>query len=137
MFSDALRHYISLLMAGFAGNPHMIACTVLALSKLIFDFKGEETTNIVYLSLSFFCFINNVDDVLISSCVIQLFSDDVSSALLKILVDSACLLLASKAREVVKSALSFVKVLVTSFDALTFGEFLKRVVCDIIYCLDY
>jgi len=38
--SDAVHQYIVMIMAGFAGNPHMIACTVLALTKLVHDHRG-------------------------------------------------------------------------------------------------
>lgn len=38
--SEAIHQYIVMVMAGFAGNPHMIACTVLALTKLVHDHRG-------------------------------------------------------------------------------------------------
>lgn len=60
---------------------------------------------------------------LISCCV----TDNVDEELLKVLIDSACLLIASKAREVVQSALGFVKTLLLSFSA-NFGLFLSQVV---------
>jgi len=37
---EAIHQYIVMIMAGFAGNPHMIACTVLALTKLVHDYRG-------------------------------------------------------------------------------------------------
>jgi len=43
-----------MIMAGFAGNPHMIACTVLALTKLVHDHRGI-VRNIVF---QFNCDIN-------------------------------------------------------------------------------
>jgi len=54
-------------------------------------------------------------------------ADNVDEELLKVLIDSACLLVASKAREVVLSALGFVKTLLLSFSA-NFGPFLNQVV---------
>jgi len=35
-----MHQYIVMVMAGFTGNPHMIACTVLALTKLVHDYQG-------------------------------------------------------------------------------------------------
>jgi len=40
--AEAVHQYIVMIMAGFAGNPHMIACTVLALTKLVHDHRGIE-----------------------------------------------------------------------------------------------
>jgi len=54
-------------------------------------------------------------------------ADNVDEQLLQVLVDSATLLIASKAREVVLSALGFIKTLLLSFSA-NFGPFLNQVV---------
>ena len=57
-------------------------------------------------------------------------ADNVDEELLKVLIDSACLLIASKAREVVLSALGFIKTLLLSFSA-NFGIFLHQVVSTV------
>jgi len=57
-------------------------------------------------------------------------ADNVDEELLKVLIDSACLLVASKAREVVLSALGFIKTLLLSFSA-NFGPFLNQVVSTV------
>jgi len=37
----ALYEYVVMVMAGLAGsNAHLVSCTELALTKIIFDFKG-------------------------------------------------------------------------------------------------
>jgi len=54
-------------------------------------------------------------------------ADNVDEELLKVLIDSACLLVASKAREVVLSALGFIKTLLLSFSD-NFGSFLNQTV---------
>jgi len=54
-------------------------------------------------------------------------ADTVDEELLRVLIDSACLLVASKAREVVLSALGFIKTLLLSF-SVNFGPFLNQVV---------
>lgn len=65
--------------------------------------------------------------------VVILYNDvaeNVDEELLKVLIESASLLIASKAREVVLSALGFVKTLLLSFSA-NFGVFLNQVVSTI------
>lgn len=41
-FVDAIQQYVSMIMAGLVGNAHMISCTILALTKLIHDYKGSQ-----------------------------------------------------------------------------------------------
>ena len=53
----------------------------------------------------------------------------VSVDLLKAVVDSAALLLASAAREIVQSALGLVKAILSAFGDTTFPQFLKQIVC--------
>ena len=49
-----------MVMAGFAGNPHMIACTVLALTKLVHNHRGIIT--VVH------CFIVSLHPVKLPAC---------------------------------------------------------------------
>jgi len=58
----------------------------------------------------------------------------VDEQLLQVLIDSANLLVASKAREVVLSALGFIKTLLLSFSA-NFGPFLNQVVSILFFIL--
>jgi len=62
----------------------------------------------------------------------NIVAENVDEELLKVLVDSASLLIASKAREVVLSALGFIKTLLLSFLA-NFGIFLNQVVSTVSY----
>lgn len=39
-FSEQLTEYFKMLCAGLAGNPHMVGATILALSSVLFNFKG-------------------------------------------------------------------------------------------------
>jgi len=62
----------------------------------------------------------------------NIVAENVDEELLKVLVDSASLLIASKAREVVLSALGFIKTLLLSFSD-KFGIFLNQVVSTVFY----
>ncbi|XP_072482690.1 RRP12-like protein [Notamacropus eugenii] len=77
----ALQRYMLLIYPGLAGSVTMISCSVLALTHLLFEFKG-------------------------------LMGTDTIEQLLK----NVCLLLASRTRDVVKSALGFIKVVLLVMD---------------------
>ncbi|XP_027715392.1 RRP12-like protein [Vombatus ursinus] len=77
----ALQRYMLLIYPGLAGSVTMISCSVLALTHLLFEFKG-------------------------------LMGTDTIEQLLK----NVCLLLASRTRDVVKSALGFLKVVLLVMD---------------------
>ncbi|XP_068923227.1 RRP12-like protein [Petaurus breviceps papuanus] len=77
----ALQRYLLLVYPGLAGSVTMVSCSVLALTHLLFEFKG-------------------------------LMGTDTIEQLLK----NVCLLLASRTRDVVKSALGFIKVVLLVMD---------------------
>lgn len=39
---DAMEQYLVLVYAGFTGSVTMITCTVLALTRLVFEYKGRS-----------------------------------------------------------------------------------------------
>lgn len=39
--SDAIDEYFALVYAGLTGSVTMITCTVLALTRLVFEYKGK------------------------------------------------------------------------------------------------
>ncbi|XP_046383339.1 RRP12-like protein [Ischnura elegans] len=90
---DILREYVALVMAGLAGSPVLISSTILALGRVVHEFKG-------------------------------LFPMD----LLKNILENVCLLMVTTSREVVNSALSFAKVLVQSYGANDFAQFVPTLV---------
>ena len=61
-------------------------------------------------------------------CLFACVSELISSDLLEILVDNTCLLLTSKLREIVKSALGFIKVLISAYQDTQIAGQLKRLV---------
>lgn len=94
---DVLENYLKMVMAGFAGSPHMISCTLLALTRILYQFK-----------------------------------DQISSIMLESIIENVCLLLKSRAREVVQSALAFTKVLLSAYPVTTLAQFLKPIVSSLV-----
>ncbi|XP_020852477.1 RRP12-like protein [Phascolarctos cinereus] len=86
----ALQRYLLLIYPGLAGSVTMISCSVLALTHLLFEFKG-------------------------------LMGTDTIEQLLK----NVCLLLASRTRDVVKSALGFLKVVLLVMDVTHLARHLQ------------
>ncbi|MGH0150138.1 UNVERIFIED_CONTAM: hypothetical protein FKN15_016687 [Acipenser sinensis] len=78
---EAILQYLELIYAGFTGSVTMISCTVLALTRLVYEFK-----------------------------------DSLERSVIEPLLRNVCLLLSSRTREVVKTALSFVKVILFIMD---------------------
>uniref|UniRef100_A0A674BTC2 Ribosomal RNA processing 12 homolog n=1 Tax=Salmo trutta TaxID=8032 RepID=A0A674BTC2_SALTR len=78
---EALEQYLLLVYVGLTGSVTMITCTVLALTRLVFEYK------------------------------------DMGS--MEHLLHNVCLLLASRTREIVKAALSFIKVILFVMDPKT------------------
>ncbi|XP_053439817.1 RRP12-like protein [Nycticebus coucang] len=74
---EALQRYLVLIYPGLVGPVTMVSCSILALTHLLFEFKGLMGTSTV-----------------------------------EQLLENVCLLLASRTRDVVKSALGFIKVAV-------------------------
>ena len=40
-FSDGLQEYFKMVLAGLAGSPQMISATLLALTRILYEFKGN------------------------------------------------------------------------------------------------
>ncbi|XP_067909346.1 RRP12-like protein [Heterodontus francisci] len=88
---EAVSQYLALVYAGLTGSITMISCTVLALTRLVFEFKDKM---------------------------------DVST--IEQLLQHVCLLLQSKTRDVVKSALSFIKVVLFIMDTRVLAQQLQH-----------
>lgn len=50
---DAMEQYLVVLYAGLTGSVTMITCTVLALTRLVFEYKGKKVY-IVFLRLQMY-----------------------------------------------------------------------------------
>lgn len=91
-----VEEFITMVAAGLTGTtPHMISASINALTRLIFEFKGELCANRVR----------------------KLRVDDISDATLNELIATNALFLQSKNREIVKSALGLVKLLTITLPA--------------------
>uniref|UniRef100_A0A4W3JA75 Ribosomal RNA processing 12 homolog n=1 Tax=Callorhinchus milii TaxID=7868 RepID=A0A4W3JA75_CALMI len=93
---EALQQYLGLVYAGLTGSVTMISCTVLALTRLLFEFKGQMDT-----------------------------------ATVEQLLTSVCLLLQSRTRDVVKSAFSFIKVVIFMVDTSVLAQHLQLLVSTV------
>ncbi|XP_005106446.2 RRP12-like protein [Aplysia californica] len=79
--SDNLAQFVTKLLAGLAGSPHMISATLLAITRVVYHYQTRLTGSI-----------------------------------LDYMVENVCLLLASKTREIIKTALGFIKVLLSAYE---------------------
>ncbi|XP_060076895.1 RRP12-like protein [Ylistrum balloti] len=93
----AVHTYFRTVMAGLAGSPQMVSATLLALTRVLYEFK-----------------------------------DHIDGLLLESIIDNACLLLTSRAREIVKSALSFIKVLLSAYQDTTLAPHLKKLMSNLV-----
>ncbi|XP_063583457.1 RRP12-like protein isoform X1 [Pongo abelii] len=89
---EALQRYLILIYPGLVGAVTMVSCSILALTHLLFEFKGLMGTSTV-----------------------------------EQLLENVCLLLASRTRDVVKSALGFIKVAVTVMDVAHLAKHVQLV----------
>ncbi|XP_022619336.1 RRP12-like protein [Seriola dumerili] len=84
---DAMEQYLVLVYAGLTGSVTMITCTVLALTRLVFEYK-----------------------------------DSIEVSTMEQLLHNVCVLLSSRTREIVKAALSFIKVILFIMDPKTLAS---------------
>ncbi|KAM3835428.1 RRP12-like protein isoform 1-T1 [Vipera latastei] len=87
---EGIQRYLLLIYAGLTGSVTMISCTVLALTRLLYEFK-----------------------------------EHIGSDALEQLVKHVCLMVGSRTRDVVKSALGFLKVTVLLLDTTLLGRHLE------------
>lgn len=90
---DAITEYFKLIFEGLALSPTVISATLLAMTRIMYEFK-----------------------------------DIINLSLLDSLLEHCCVLLVSKSREIVKSALSFLQVLLSSFPDYQLGCHLDRLI---------
>ncbi|CAO2585491.1 RRP12-like protein [Lemmus lemmus] len=89
---DALQRYLVLIYPGLLGAVTTVSCSILALTHLLFEFKGLMGTSTV-----------------------------------EQLLENVCLLLASRTRDVVRSALGFIKVAVVVMDVVHLAKHVQLV----------
>uniref|UniRef100_A0A8C0DI43 Ribosomal RNA processing 12 homolog n=1 Tax=Balaenoptera musculus TaxID=9771 RepID=A0A8C0DI43_BALMU len=90
--AEALQRYLVLIYPGLVGAVTMVSCSILALTHLLFQFKGLMGTSTM-----------------------------------EQLLENVCLLLASRTRDVVRSALGFIKVAVVVMDVAHLAKHVQLV----------
>ena len=124
--SEALQQYLLMVYVGLTGSVTMITCTVLALTRLVFQFKGQCTCVwvLAYLvsgkdkSSEEFCF---SICVCLTTCVC-IHPDSIDVSTMEELLHNVCMLLRSRTREIVKASLSFIKVILFILDPKTLAS---------------
>ena len=110
-YTEAVSDYFLTILAGLAGSAHMVSATLLALSRLVYEFHGILC---LYVMHSIIFIANNVSLWLIDGIIISLnlvlLTDLLGAELVKRLLSSTCVFLSSKSREVVRATLEFMKV---------------------------
>lgn len=94
--TGAFNEYLHVLLAGLAGSPHLVSATILAIGRVLYDFKDKMDSNLITL-----------------------------------IVENICLLLTSKSREVIVSAISFLKILFSVMDTADLAEHVEAIVRSI------
>ncbi len=117
----------------------MISATELALTRILYEFKGEQTAKLQAFLLNCSFVSERPIETLCRELLVQLKltnlvdfcvfpADRVSDALLGCVVESTCVLLENKAREVVNSALGLLKVLLSAFPDTSLAQYLNTIV---------
>jgi ribosomal RNA-processing protein 12 len=100
-----------MVAAGLAGTtPHMISATITALSRLLFEFKGQPEACVGFTLAHKLC------------------SDVLPSTLMTELISTSLVFVTSANREIVKSSLGFVKLVVTALPIPTVSPHLPELV---------
>lgn len=102
-----MEEYLVLVYAGLTGTVTMITCTVLALTRLVFEYKGDSSDSGAFQKCS------PTDSF---SLWPSPSPDAIEVNTLEQLLHNICLLLSSRTREIVKAALGFIKVILFILD---------------------
>lgn len=99
-----IGEYFLMVSAGLAGSSqHMISATIIALSRLLYEFKGTAYTEVADL-------------------------DDLSSEVIDDLISTMEVFLTSKSREIARSAIGFIKVALVSLPKEVMESRLEKLV---------
>jgi ribosomal RNA-processing protein 12 len=99
-----IGEYFLMVSAGLAGSSqHMISATIIALSRLLYEFKGTSNTEVADL-------------------------DDLSSEVIADLISTMEVFLTSKSREIARSAIGFIKVALVSLPKEVMESRLEKLV---------
>lgn len=108
-----MEQYLASVYAGLTGSVTMITCTVLALTRLVFEYKGKPAD---FQHLPVGVFMDRIQSDTFSS------PDAIEVTTMEQLLQNICLLLSSRTREIVKAALGFIKVILFIMDPKTLAS---------------
>ncbi len=111
-----MEQYLALVYAGLTGSVTMITCTVLALTRLVFEYKGRPADFPAGVRM-----LISVDWWTQSGAFFP-FPDAIEVTTREQLLHNICLLLSSRTREIVKAALGFIKVILFIMDPKTLAS---------------
>ena len=94
---EIVKDFLKQIFAGLAGNPTVVHCTLLAITRIYYEFK-------------------------------DVFPEEV----IEMLVNNVCLLLTSHSKEVVGSAISFLRVFVTTDSVLKIAKYVENIVGSLV-----
>jgi hypothetical protein len=100
-FLACIETYLGTLVAGFGGSPNMVSGTIIAISKIVYEYRGIGVFPGLDICNSLVCLTLTVVDGVIGS-----YSTQVLDQLIKTMTN----LLMSNKREIVKTTLGFFKV---------------------------
>lgn len=109
-----MDQYLVLVYAGLTGSVTMITCTVLALTRLVFEYKGGPAAGS--------CVSWNACVLVWRTQPASSVPDAIDETTREQLLHNICLLLSSRTREIVKAALGFIKVILFIMDPKALGS---------------
>lgn len=126
--AEGLQRFLLLVYAGLTGSVTMISCTVLALTRLFFEFKGELRGWGPHRRMRQHPLAKvgaGGGWLWLSPAVV---ADHLELSVVEQLLQNVCLLLASRTRDVVKAALGFLKVTLLLVDTKLLAKHVQTMV---------
>lgn len=114
-----MERFLLLVYAGLTGSVTMISCTVLALTRLFFEFKGERGRGVGHGGAG-----RRAGHGLSPAAL----ADHMGLSVVEQLLQNVCLLLGSRTRDVVKAALGFLKVVLLLVDTKLLAKHVQTMV---------
>lgn len=142
--TDAMDEYLLLVYTGLTGSVTMITCTVLALTRIVFEYKGDKNVFCFQLHVMGQCFQSRLcdkDQRFPLRCLVFWLKkwcqpstpDSIEVQTMEQLLHNICLLLSSRTREIVKAALGFIKVILFIMEPKTLASHVTVMVRDPVF----
>lgn len=115
---ESIEEYIGLVVAGLAGSPQLVSCTVASLTCVLYEFRGDPSC----------CSVRASGNLVLTVFPLCSISALLSADILQNIVEATCILLKAKSKVIVESALTLVKSLLVIADKDLMAQFLKQLV---------